>query len=106
MLSAGLGRVVEDGVLRWDKVRKEDEGWYRCTARSNAGTQHGQWVYLKVLGEYLLPSWWVGMFSSLARYVITFVWREWGDHLSDKLFPVVRGYSRWRVNVYKNWVTG
>lgn len=51
LLFTGLGVMVEDGILRWKKVGKENEGWYRCTARSSSGTQHGPWVYLKVLGE-------------------------------------------------------
>ncbi|CAL4093927.1 unnamed protein product, partial [Meganyctiphanes norvegica] len=37
--------------LSWTSVGKEDEGWYRCTARNNAGTKHSPWVYLNVLAK-------------------------------------------------------
>lgn len=45
------GVVVDEGGLRWEAVGKEDEGAYKCIARSSAGSQHSPWVYLKVLAE-------------------------------------------------------
>ncbi|XP_069164828.1 tyrosine-protein kinase transmembrane receptor Ror2 isoform X2 [Procambarus clarkii] len=49
--TSARGVLVEESGLKWTAVGKEDEGFYRCTARSPAGTQHSGWVYLKVLAE-------------------------------------------------------
>lgn len=48
---ARLGVRVDDKGVRWDAVGKEAEDWYRCTARSSAGTRHSPWIYLKVEAE-------------------------------------------------------
>ncbi|XP_066946462.1 tyrosine-protein kinase transmembrane receptor Ror2-like isoform X3 [Macrobrachium rosenbergii] len=48
---ASLGIKVDDVGIHWERVGKEEEGLYRCTAKSTVGTRHSEFAYLKVLAE-------------------------------------------------------
>ncbi|XP_076037901.1 tyrosine-protein kinase transmembrane receptor Ror2-like [Oratosquilla oratoria] len=42
---------IEPDGLRIRNVEKDDEGWYRCTAKTQTAASHSGWAYLAVLAE-------------------------------------------------------
>ena len=52
MINFYLGAKVTSRGLQWEAVKKSDEDWYRCTARSGHHIPtHSPWAYVKVLGR-------------------------------------------------------
>jgi len=46
--------IFQNGTIRFDEVRKADEGQYLCEARNGVGSGLSKVIFLKVNGEFVL----------------------------------------------------